>query len=321
MIRTVLLIGLGKIGFGYDAELNPKNFILSHARACSIHDNFELIGGVDINAIQCDKFKNLYGCEVYPDIRTALSSLKPNLIIIASPTETHFENIQQIFKYYSPDSILCEKPLSYNADEADEILRLCKINRTKLFVNYHRRSDVGVQTIKKMLVDLPKEEIVKGFCWYSKGIFNNGSHFLNLLQYWLGAVLEFSIIQKNRHWLGIDPEPDVFFQFEKGSIVFLSAKEENYSHYTIELVLSSGRLRYDQGGKKIFWQEKKNDLNLPGYTFLSNEITEIANGLNFSQFNVLNQVSLALDGQMANICDGKESLDTLSILNKIKAML
>ena len=27
---------------------------------------------------------------------------------------------------------------------------------------------------------------IKGVCWYSKGLLNNGSHFINLLEFWLG---------------------------------------------------------------------------------------------------------------------------------------
>mgnify|MGYP000427178221 CR=1 FL=1 len=28
----------------------------------------------------------------------------------------------------------------------------------------------------------------KGFVWYTKGIYNNGSHMINLIEFWLGPI-------------------------------------------------------------------------------------------------------------------------------------
>lgn len=321
MSKTALIIGLGQIGMGYDYKLNPDEYILTHARACSKYNEINLIGGIDSNSENRNNFKREYNCEAYESIDSALKTERPDLIIISTPTQTHLEIIQKIYEIYSPKAILCEKPLAYNFEDANKIINICESNNTKLYVNYHRRSDPGVVKIKEMLNELPDDERVKGICWYSKGIYNNGSHFLNLLEYWLGPVQNFTIIQKGRIWQGIDPEPDVMFQFEKGEVVFLSAKEENYSHYTIELINSQGRLRYEKGGKNILWNSKIKDHVIPGYTILNNETIEIENGMKYAQLNVLKQIDLDINNKKANICNGKEALNALIILNKLKAQL
>jgi len=44
--RSVLIVGLGQIGMGYDLGLPPQN-VLSHARAFQNCPGFRVIGGVD----------------------------------------------------------------------------------------------------------------------------------------------------------------------------------------------------------------------------------------------------------------------------------
>lgn len=321
MIRSTLLIGLGQIGMGYDFQLDPKEFILTHARACEANSNFKLVGGVDTSLENREKFKKKFNCDAFESLDLALKNLRPELVIIATPTATHLNILKEIYSVYSPEAILCEKPLAYELEDAKEIVSICEKHKTKLFVNYHRRSDSGVHKIKSMLDELPSSELIKGVCWYSKGIYNNGSHFLNLLCYWLGKLDDATIIQKGRLWQGVDPEPDVHFLFQKGSVVFLSAREENFSHYTVELVTSQGRLRYDMGGKKIIWQPKMNQPNNSGYTYLNNETQEIENTMNFAQSSVLNQVYLSLENQPASVCGGEEGLEILVNLEKLRAKL
>ncbi|MCC6274392.1 MAG: Gfo/Idh/MocA family oxidoreductase [Leptospiraceae bacterium] len=318
---SVLIVGLGQIGIGYDYDLNPEEFILTHARASSVHKKFHLVGGVDSNPVKREKLEMRYQCASYATLDLALKNLKADMVVVATPTDTHPEVINQIFSSYSPKAILCEKPIAYEKKDTVKILELCRRNQTKLYVNYHRRSDAGSLKIKQMLSELPEDERVKGVCWYSKGIINNGSHFINLLKFWLGEVKDFSVIQNGRMWNQTDPEPDVFFQFEKGDIVFLAANEENFSHYTIEIVSSKGRIRYDFGGRKIFWQPKMENPNKSGYTYLRDDVEQVKNDLNFAQLNVYEQIYLDMQNRKAEFCCGEEALDVVKILDKVRAKL
>ena len=44
--KDCLLIGLGQIGMGYDLLLDDQ-FILTHAKAISLHKDFNLVAAVD----------------------------------------------------------------------------------------------------------------------------------------------------------------------------------------------------------------------------------------------------------------------------------
>lgn len=321
MAKKVLIIGLGQIGLGYDASLDSKKYILTHSRACFVHPDFELLGGVDANQENRDKFQSLYHRNTYKNVVDAFAQEKPNLVIIATPTETHLEILHQIISLHIPEAILCEKPLAYSLDDANKIVGICIEKKIQLYVNYHRRSDPGVKQVGELFGTMDSIETFKGVCWYSKGIYNNGSHFIDLLTFWFGKIERFEIIEKGRIWKNIDPEPDVVFHFLKGSVVFLAAKEENFSHYTVEIVNPNGRLRYDTGGKEINWQSKVSDPVIPGYTVLDSKVEKINNQMNFAQYNVLEQVRLGMDNKQASVCSGVEALNLLNTLNELKLKL
>jgi predicted dehydrogenase len=157
----------------------------------------------------------------------------------------------------------------------------------------------------------------KGCVWYSKGFLHNGSHFFNLAQFWLGAMREARVLRCARMWQEIDPEPDVLVEFDRGSLIFLSAWEEAFSHYTIELLSTSGRLRYEQGGKVIEWQGLVADSNVRGYTRLAPVAETIETGMDRSQWHVADQLARQMAGLPANLCTGAEALRTLAAMHTI----
>ena len=50
MTYSVLLLGLGQIGMGYDYDAADNTLVLTHARAFFEHPAFVLSGGIDIDA-------------------------------------------------------------------------------------------------------------------------------------------------------------------------------------------------------------------------------------------------------------------------------
>ena len=257
----------------------------------------------------------------YADVESAVKALQPDVVAIASPTVKHHASVRAILAAGRPAAILCEKPLSYQRDEAREIVEATAKQGCKLFVNYMRRSDRGVAEIKRRFDEGLIGHPVKGVAWYSKGLFNNGSHFLNLLQYWLGDVTDFRILEPGRLWGALDPEPDVAVFFQLGVVFFLAAREEDYSHYTVELVAGNGRLRYEQGGERIFWQGTAKDATCEGYTILNPVGEAIDTDFARVQWQVVDQLAQALHGRQAKICSGDEALQTLEILAEIRLKL
>lgn len=321
MTFTVLIVGLGQIGMGYDLNLDPEQYALTHARAFRMHPTFRLVGGVDPANYQRKTFETHYGCPAYAEVKLAMGALQPDVVVVATPTETHYATVREVMLTGQPKVILCEKPLTFEFNEGQEIVDLCTERGCRLFVNYMRRSDCGTAEIKRRLSEGLIGNPEKAVVWYSKGIFNNGSHFLNLLQYWLGGVTGFRIIESGRLWDGVDPEPDVAMSFACRTAYFLAAREENFSHYTIELLASNGRLRYERGGAEILWKKTAKDSAFEGYTILDETQEVIKSDLARAQWHVADQLAESLYGREAQICSGTEALRTLETLVAIRSKL
>ena len=317
MSWRALVVGLGQIGMSYDLNHDPSRFVLTHARAFQTHPSFQLVGGVDLDPLIRKTFEATYSRPSYGDLVEALSELKPDIVAIATPTAQHYQTVSVVLKNAKPTAILCEKPIAYDWEQALALVSDCDSHNVRLYVNYMRQSDSGVAAIRQRIYSGQIAQPIKGVCWYSKGLFNNGSHFCNLLQHWLGEFTDFQMIAPGRTWQGQDPEPDVSLNFRLGKISFLAAREEDYSHYMIELVSGNGRLRYEQGGAQILWQPVVDHPTCEGYRVLSPMAETIPSDLSRIQWQVVDQLAASLAGREARICDGQNALETLNVLNQI----
>jgi len=317
MSEKCIIVGLGQIGMGYDLDMDSAKAVCSHARAFSIHPAFELLSAVDSSATQRDIFSRHYGQPTYPDIESALRAERASVVVISSPTAQHGPMLNEVLSYSAPKVILCEKPLAYDLVEAREMVEACESAGVKLFVNYMRRADPGAIIVKDRIESGKIAAPIKGVVWYSKGFLHNGSHFFNLLEFWLGGFVKANVLHGGRFWDNHDPEPDVQVEFERGEVVFLAAWEEAFSHYTIELLSISGRLRYEQGGESIAWQSPHVDPNRSGYEILKSAPEMIANGMSHYQWHVADQLANAMENKSHDLCTGRQALATLEAMHQI----
>lgn len=316
--KTVLIIGLGNIAVGYDVMDTLQSRVLTHARAFSQHPAFKLSGGVDPDPDLRIRFETAYSLNAFATVDDAMKLLSPDIIVIATPTALHLNTLTQVFLHGHPKIVLCEKPLSYRLDEARQIVRICELNKSQLFVNFFRLSEPGVAEIRARLADGRINKPVKGVVWYSKGIMNSGAHFLNLLQNLLGEIIEIKVIRKGRIWEKVDPEPDVDITFPSGRILFLAAREEDFFHNSMELISSNGRLRYESSGEDILWQGIEADQRFKGYIRLDKVKEKIYTDYDRIQWNVVEELATAMSGRRAQICTGVAALRTQEVLELIK---
>jgi predicted dehydrogenase len=310
-VENCLVIGLGQIGLKYDIGLSEE-YVLTHSRSVDSHPEFELVGGVDKNKINRDTFVKNYGKPVYSDIKKGILETKPSIIIISSPTSTHLSILDNIIEASSPKAILCEKPLDSDPNNASEMIKKCSDNDIQLFVNYIRRCDPGSLQIKKM-IDMGKiNKPIKGIVWYSKGLKNNGSHFINLLESWFGECTNVKNISKGKSYIDLeDNDYDFTLSFQNVEIIFYSSLENSNSYNSIELMSSSGRLLYENGGDKIFWQAV-NESNL-----LDSDKKLIQENMNKYQYNVLNSISNVLKNKNTSISRGEDAYKTQKTIMRI----
>jgi predicted dehydrogenase len=310
-----LVVGLGQIGMGYDFDLDPARHVLTHARAFRQHPACELVGGVDSDAVRRRSFEERYGAPALADVGEAMRALTPDVVAIATPTPAHEAAVRAVLDAGAPAAILCEKPLAYDVAAARAIVAACRQKGCTLLVNYIRRCEPGAEEVRRRLEAGEIAGPVKGVVWYSKGLFNNGSHFLDLLECWLGEASEIQVRRVGRKWEGADPEPDIDVSFARGQASFLALREEDFSHYTVELLAPNGRLRYEQGGQVITWQGVAADPAYPKYAVLDSRAESIPTDFTRTQWHVVDGLVARLSGRPAPICTGAEALRLVEFLS------
>lgn len=300
----------------YDFGLPEQDYALSHARAYSLHSDFSLLGAADPEPALRQQFTERYKTAAYASVAGLLAAGNADVIVIASPTDTHLAIVREVLQGSTPRLILCEKPLAYSESDATEMERLCRERDVLLFVNYIRRADPAVIEVKRRLDTAQIVAPFKAVVWYSKGLLHNGSHFLDLLAFWFGPVQHAALICAGENRGEQDAEPDFRLGFTHGSAIFCAAREENFSHYTVEIVAANGRLRYEQGGV-ISWQSAGQHPTLEHYRQLQKPGEEIANDMDHYQFNVASQISHALQGKIHTLCDGATGVANIRLLTSL----
>lgn len=315
-IWTGAVVGLGKIGMGFDLHLSPDDYVLTHVRAFCSHPDFRLVAALDPDTDNRSAFSTLLGLPVYEHLEDLLSAWRPDVIIISSPTPHHFAGTMAILQRYRPRLILCEKPLAGTAAEGQVMVQACEAAEVPLFVNFIRRADPAVQEIRARIAAGTITGPLKAVVWYSKGMLHNGSHFVDLLTYWLGPIRSARLIAKGRARGEGDADADFHMEFENGAALFCAADEDNFSHYTIEITASNGRLRYEKGGE-IQWQGIEEDANLKGYRRLAATPDILAGDMNRYQLRVMDELARALRGQPHALCCGTAALESTVWLERL----
>ena len=171
MTVGVLIIGLGQIGMASDLKLEDKHHVYTHARAFAKHPAFTLLGGVDACPERRNEFWTHYNQPAFTNVVEGMASCKPDVVVIAVPTDDHALVLQEVLEVGVPQVILCEKPLAYELSVAKEMVERCKRKNCQLFVNYVRRADPAVRQIKLWIEHGQIATPLKGTFWYTKGLF------------------------------------------------------------------------------------------------------------------------------------------------------
>lgn len=119
---TVAIVGLGRAG--WNLHLQP---ILSH-------QGFRIVAVADPLEERRQEAINLTGCEGYPNLRELLLQSNAELIVIATPSVSHYTDAKASLQ--SGRHVIVEKPMALLADEAEELVLLAQARSLHLAVNH-----------------------------------------------------------------------------------------------------------------------------------------------------------------------------------------
>ena len=251
------LIGCGQIAGGYNHQCIAGRS-LTHACSYQLLENVKLVAVSDPNSHARETFAKRWRVESYfADHQRMLAESNLDIVSICSPTEYHLDAFKAISQSPSVKAVFCEKPLSYDLEEAYEINRLA--HNLHVSLNYFRRWNPSLQQLRKALLAGDYGDVLYVTVRYTKGLLTNGSHFVDLLYWFFGlpvTVNTYRIHETPKH----DPGVDFRLIFSDGvDAVFLHMPELPYVYIEIDILTSSGKLSIGQRGQTIEWSPAVTD--------------------------------------------------------------
>ncbi|HMS32650.1 MAG TPA: Gfo/Idh/MocA family oxidoreductase [Ignavibacteria bacterium] len=182
----VSIIGCGDIGFLFD-HMKKTEGALTHFKAFNDSDKFEIVSVCEIRKDIQEIINSEYKIKVYDDYGRMYEESNPEVVVIASNDESHFEILKRTADY-SPRLVFCEKPLSLDYIKAKEIVELYSERNIPLQVNFTRRFLDEFYCIEKMLRKKELGELECVTFYYSRGLIHNASHYLDLVNWYIGET-------------------------------------------------------------------------------------------------------------------------------------
>jgi len=265
------LIGCGQIASLWDEQpqTSSNSNAKTHAGAFAKDSRFELCAFFDADLKRAQAAAGFWKKGVATSSLDELLKMDLDIISICTPESVRLSIFKQL-PLTKPLVILCEKPLASNLSEAKEILALAQKSSWKIAINYIRRYGSGFQAIQKRMSRNEWGPVQKVIATYGKGLRNNGTHLLDLMNYLFGRAQSVS-------WLGTvqddrvqtDPTQDLLIQTEAGVPIYVTAVDHNlYTVFEFQVFFEMARLRVFNRGESIQIEMVEEDRKYPGYKIL-----------------------------------------------------
>ncbi|MBT6225680.1 MAG: Gfo/Idh/MocA family oxidoreductase [Candidatus Scalindua sp.] len=248
MIFKCAIVGCGNIAGGYDSEI-PANWSLTHAGAYHLCQNTNLIAVADANEESLKKFGEKWNIgRLYTDYEKMLEDEDIDILSLCLPTAEHFNAFQFACKKNIP-AIFCEKPLSYDLNEAEEMVEMSR--GRVVSVNYFRRWNSTLSQVREEIRRGDYGRVINVTSRYTKGIFVNGSHIVDLIRWFLGEPEEVTLIKLHQTDVE-DPGVDFVLTFKNNiTSCFLNVTDAEYVFIDVDILTEKGRLVIGQRGQYL----------------------------------------------------------------------
>ena len=217
MTYKAAVIGCGRIGCGFDDDYERRNITYTHAGAYAKTDLIDFVAIADVEQYKIDRYSKKYNVRGYTDYKELLDIESPDIVSVSTRPDTHCEIIEACVAA-GVRAIYCEKPIDNSLDKAKKIIDLCSKNKVLLTVNHQRRYGKFHQQLARAIQSGALGSIQQCTVYYTAGIANTGSHFIDLLRFYLGKEVK-SVRGKhsiNKSTNEFDPNIDGWIIFDGG---------------------------------------------------------------------------------------------------------
>jgi predicted dehydrogenase len=281
------IVGLSWIGA--DPPLPAADPVLgsavpgSHASAMAEIDRLDVVAGCDVAEAARTAFAERWddrwpGLRTYGDYRELLEAERPEIVSIVTPDHLHAEVFHAAIAT-GARGIFCEKPLSTDLAEADEMVAAAEREGVAVNVNYTRRWLPESAEARRLLREGacgPLSHVVAQRGGPRAMLWRNHGHLIDLLCYlvedepeWVTAELEPGWAIEGDAYVGdggdkADSEPgaNVCIAFRNGVRAFLIGMKTGTSDIVVDVVGATARIAIDPEGLRLV-QVPREDWRVP----------------------------------------------------------
>lgn len=265
---NVALVGLGNIGLLFDTDKTNLAKCLSHTKAIYANKNFNLKYAVDIDRKNFEILNDFFpNCLIYTNYEEIVNQNDIDLLVIATPTKTHYTILNAFSKNENIKYFFIEKPLFELVQNYTSIDTTLK---EKIIINYSRRFSKTISNMKKFITskEIQPEKIIIHYC---KGLKNNGSHMIDLINYLFEnpSIEESQILSKSNGLNETDINYDIFAKLNyKGNTIptyFIAHDHTKYNFIEVEIFSNDYLIKLNNAKSEIQYYEKIDHPEFPTY--------------------------------------------------------
>lgn len=246
-IPRVGIIGCGCIGSLWDEPRNSDQ-TWTHAGAYQQSGLVNLVAVADSDKTrlrECAKNRGI--AAYYLDYKEMIVTEKLDILSICTPANLRYDIFRQALKQ-GIRFFYCEKPIASTATEAIQLQQLIQqYPDAQVMVNYLRRWEPGLTKVKAMLEQNKLGAIQKITASYGKGILNNGTHWIDLLNGYFGQPSQIKVLKIINDDLKNDVTLDIQFIFSYQGYDFpvylLGSDHRKYSLFELDIIAEKGRIK------------------------------------------------------------------------------
>lgn len=260
------VIGCGWIGGGRRGTDQPY----THAGAYRQSGVVCLVAACDVDKIRLSRFRENWGAvNLYEEVSDFLAHERVDLLSVCTWDLTHTEIVRHAVEAGAARAIICEKPLAQTAAAAREIVELCERRGISLYVNYQRRWDPNYQVVHQWLAAGECGVIRAVHGYYTRGLFHNGTAWINLLRMLVGEVVCVRALPGENREIPDDPTLSAWLELKNGAATIMCGVGGNdYSLFEMDIVGSGGRVVLADSGRDIRFYRVREDADYPGFRHL-----------------------------------------------------
>jgi len=258
-------VGCGRIAGGYDDPAGPD--IKTHAKAYLRHGGFRLVACVDPDPETARDFAARWGVE---RSHVSLEEAKGcyDVVSLCSPPEAHADQLAALLEW-DVSLVFCEKPLTDDIAQSRRLVEAYRAANRPLVVNYQRRWEPCADQLRQEIADGKWGRLLSVQGIYTKGVFANGSHLIDLLQFLIGPVTPERVFETRTDYSEVDPSLGALLRSAGGAPLILSIGDSrHFTVFELDLLFEQGRVTFADSGWTIICRRIIDDARYAHYRIL-----------------------------------------------------